>query len=256
MAELNVSNIQHFSTGDGPGIRTTVFVKGCNLRCPWCHNPETVSPLPQTLYFEGADQTRTYGTRIEVEQVLLELMEDEDFYRASGGGVTVSGGEPLLQAKSVAELAKALKERGVPTIIDTAGCVPWESFAALLDVADAFYFDYKTPDANAYAQFGGNAELIFQNLCRLIESGARVHVRIPLIPGVNTSQEACAAMCKQLRAAGSQRVDLLPFHRMGLGKYRAMGQAYAFEGVQPLPPEELARIASIYKQYFEVRTEG
>ena len=256
MCVLNVSDIQHFSTGDGPGIRATVFLKGCNLRCPWCHNPETISPLPQTLYFKGADQTHTYGMRMSVGQLLCELMEDEDFYRASGGGVTVSGGEPLLQADAVAELARALGKRGVPTIIDTAGCVPWESFAAVLDVTDLFYFDYKTPYPDAYREVvGGDYALIYGNLCKLIASGAHVHVRVPLIPGVNTDAQACAKACEQLRAAGVQYVDLLPFHRMGTGKYEALGKAYAYAGVQPLSFEETSQIASIYRQYFEISIE-
>lgn len=255
MSVLNVSNIQHFSTGDGPGIRTTVFLKGCNLRCPWCHNPETLSSLPQTLCFKDADQTRTYGTDMSVEQLVGELMEDEEFYLASGGGVTLSGGEPLLQARGVAAVAGALRDRGVPTVIDTAGCVPWENFSCVLDVADAFYFDYKTPDPKTYAQIGGDAALVCGNLCRLIASGARVQVRIPLIPGVNTSKEQCALMCRQLLAAGVGQVDLLPFHRMGLGKYEAMGLQYAFADVSPLSFGQISDIASIYRQYFDVRIE-
>lgn len=256
MAELVVSNIQHFSTGDGPGIRTTVFLKGCNLRCPWCHNPETISPVAQTLYFKGADQTRTYGTRMQVEQLVPELMEDRDFYRASGGGVTVSGGEPLLQAHGVAELARELGKRGVPTVIDTAGSVPWESFSAVLDVTDLFYFDYKTPYPDVYREVvGGDYALIYGNLCNLIASGAHVHVRVPLIPGVNTDAKACTKACEQLRAAGVQYVDLLPFHRMGSGKYEAMGKVYAYAGVQPPSSEEIAQIASIYRQYFETSIE-
>ena len=257
MVELNVSNIQHFSTGDGPGIRTTVFLKGCNLRCPWCHNPETVSPLPVTLHFRAADQVRSYGERMSVAQIVEELMEDEDFYRASGGGVTLSGGEPLLQAKGVAALAGALWERSVPVIVDTAGCVPWEHFACVMDVTDAFYFDYKTPDPAMYANMlGGDAELIYGNLCRLIGSGARVRVRIPLIPGVNTSAKSCSETCAQLLAAGVGQVDLLPFHRMGMSKYEALGKTYAFGDVQPLAGCEIAEIASIYRQYFDITVEN
>ena len=145
MMTLNVSDIQHFSTGDGPGIRTTVFLKGCNLRCPWCHNPETISTEPQTLHFKQAGSTQTYGSRMPLHQLLLQLLEDEDFYRASGGGVTVSGGEPLLQAAGVAALGKELRERGISVVVDTAGCVPWERFAEVLDATDLFYFDYKSP---------------------------------------------------------------------------------------------------------------
>ena len=108
MMQLNISDIQHFSVGDGPGIRTTVFLKGCNLHCPWCHNPETISPEPITLHYPKARKTVSYGRKTPVCDVVTEVMEDVDFYRQSGGGVTVSGGEPLLQYEGVAELAKAL----------------------------------------------------------------------------------------------------------------------------------------------------
>ena len=256
MCVLNVSDIQHFSTGDGPGIRTTVFLKGCNLRCPWCHNPETISAAPQTLIFAHANRTQTYGHAMTAQQVLAQVLEDEDFYRASGGGVTFSGGEPLLQADGVAEIAKALGAQGISVVVDTAGCVPWESFAAVLDVTDLFYFDYKIPYPDAYREVvGGDHALIYGNLCKLIASGAHVHVRVPLIPGVNTDAQACAKACEQLRAAGVQYVDLLPFHRMGRGKYEALGKAYAYAGVQPLSFEETSQIASIYRQYFEISIE-
>ena len=256
MRVLNVSDIQHFSTGDGPGIRTTVFLKGCNLRCPWCHNPETISAAPQTLTFAHANRTQTYGHAMTAQQVLAQVLEDEDFYRASGGGVTFSGGEPLLQADGVAEVAKALGARGISVVVDTAGCVPWERFAAVLDVTDLFYFDYKTPYPDAYREVvGGDYALIYGNLCKLIQSGAQVHVRVPLIPGINTSAEACAKACEQLCKAGAQQVDLLPFHRMGTGKYQALGQAYAYADVPPPSPAEIAEIASIYQQYFEVTIE-
>ena len=256
MHVIRVSDIQHFSTGDGPGIRTTVFLKGCNLRCPWCHNPETISAAPQTLIFAHANRTQTYGHAMTAQQVLAQVLEDEDFYRASGGGVTFSGGEPLLQADGVAEVAKALGAQGISVVVDTAGCVPWESFAAVLDVTNLFYFDYKTPYPDAYREVvGGDYALVYGNLCKLIASGAHVHVRVPLIPGVNTDAQACAKACEQLRAAGVQYVDLLPFHRMGTGKYEALGKAYAYAGVQPLSFEEISQIASIYRQYFEISIE-
>ena len=256
MELLNVSHIQHFSTGDGPGIRTTVFLKGCNLRCPWCHNPETISPLPQTLHFKPAGSTQTYGSRMPIHQLLEQLTEDEDFYRASGGGVTFSGGEPLLQADGVAEAARALRARGISVVVDTAGGVPWERFARVSDVTDLFYFDYKTPDPATYREvIGGDQALVYGNLCRLIQSGAQVHVRVPLIPGINTSAEACAKACEQLCKAGVRQVDLLPFHRMGTGKYQALGLVYAYAETEPLSQAEIAQIASMYRQYFEVTIE-
>ena len=256
MTVLNVSNIQHFSTGDGPGIRTTVFLKGCNLRCPWCHNPETISSAPQVLSFARTQSTQQFGSAMTVDQLLAELLEDEDFYRASGGGVTISGGEPLLQAAGVAALGKELRERGISVVIDTAGCVPWESLAAVLDVTDLFYFDYKSPDPQVYRKLiGGNYALVFDNLSRLISGGANLHVRVPLIPGVNTSAESCASACEQLASISVRHVDLLPFHRMGVGKYEALGIPYAYADVKPLSGEEISCIAGIYQQFFEVTIE-
>lgn len=256
MTTLNVSNIQHFSTGDGPGIRTTVFLKGCNLRCPWCHNPETISPTPQTLRFAQAGSTQTYGCYMTVAQLLERVTEDADFYLASGGGVTFSGGEPLLQAGGIAAVAGELKARCISVVVDTAGCVPWERFEEVLDVTDLFYFDYKSPDPDIYRDvIGGSQARVYDNLCRLIASGAQVHVRIPLIPGINTAAEVCEKACEQLCKAGVRQVDLLPFHRMGMGKYEALGVPYAYVDTKPLSREQVSAIAAIYKQYFEVTIE-
>lgn len=249
---LNVSSIQHFSTGDGPGIRTTVFLKGCNLRCPWCHNPETVTPQPQTLVYPQAHRAVSYGKLMPVEEIVSEVMEDEDFYRVGGGGMTVSGGEPLLQSVGVAALAAALKEKDIPTIVDTAGAVPWAALERVIGVTDTFYFDYKTGDDTLYrTMLGGDRVLVYENLCRLIESGVGVHVRIPLIPEVNMSDAACVQMCEQLSAARVKSVDLLPFHRLGSSKYEAMGKTYAYRNVPPSPKEEIDRVAQIYRSYFE-----
>ncbi len=248
---LNVSNIQHFSTGDGPGIRTTVFLKGCNLQCPWCHNPETVTPQPLTLCYPQAHRKVSYGKIMTVEEIVSEALEDEDFYRAGGGGVTVSGGEPLLQSEGVAALASVLKEKGVPTIVDTAGAVAWEAFERVISVTDTFYFDYKSGDDALYRDMiGGERGLVYQNLCRLIEKGAKLHVRVPLIPNFNMSDTACTQMCEQLAAAGVTDVDLLPFHRLGSSKYEAMGKTYAYRDVPPSPKEEIDRVAAIYQSYF------
>jgi pyruvate formate lyase activating enzyme len=254
---LLVSDIQHFSTGDGPGIRTTVFLKGCPLRCPWCHNPETISREPQTLVYPQTGKTVTYGREMTVEEVLADVMEDEDFYLASGGGVTVSGGEPLLQAEGVKELACALKERGVPVLIDTAGCVPYDAFEAVLPYTERFFFDYKSDSPDDYRQLiGGSHELILSNLARLIEVGAKVHVRIPLIPDVNATPEMAKAICRRLKAIGVTRVDLLPFHRMGSGKYEAMGLTYRYKNQEPLSDDTIRTLKSIYETEFETTVEG
>ena len=256
MIQLNISDIQHFSVGDGPGIRTTVFLKGCNLRCPWCHNPETISPEAVTLTYKKANKTVTYGRTMTVEAVVAEVMEDIDFYRQSGGGVTISGGEPLLRHEAVAALAKALQDKGIPVILDTAGCVSWSRFEAVLSFVDTVFLDWKTSDPSFMKErIGGNVSLIKENLTRLIASGTDVHIRIPLIPDVNTSEEAVAAIITDLREAGAKTVALLPFHRLAVGKYEAMGLEYPYRDTPPLPAEEAKAIADRLSPYFTVYIE-
>ena len=256
MLHLNISDIQHFSTGDGTGIRTTVFLKGCNLHCPWCHNPETISPTPVTLTYKNANKTVTYGRSMTVDEVVAEVMEDIDFYRQSGGGVTVSGGEPLLQYEAVAALAKALRDKGISVILDTAGCVSWSRFEAVLPFVDTVFFDWKTSDpAFMKERIGGDLALIKGNLTRLITLGVNVHVRIPLIPDVNTAEEAVAAIMTDLREVGATTVALLPFHRLAVGKYEAMGLDYPYRDTPPLPVEEAKKIADIFAPYFTAYVE-
>ena len=256
MIQLNISDIQHFSVGDGPGIRTTVFLKGCNLRCPWCHNPETISPEAVTLTYKKANKTVTYGRTMTVEAVVAEVMEDIDFYRQSGGGVTISGGEPLLRHEAVAALAKALQDKGIPVILDTAGCVSWSRFEAVLSFVDTVFLDWKTSDPSFMKErIGGNVSLIKENLTRLIASGTDVHIRIPLIPDVNTSEEAVAAIITDLREAGAKTVALLPFHRLAVGKYEAMGLEYPYRDTPPLPAEAARRIADRLSPHFTVYVE-
>ncbi|MBO4327449.1 MAG: radical SAM protein [Clostridia bacterium] len=248
---LNVSEIQHFSTGDGPGIRTTVFVKGCNLHCPWCHNPETVSPLPQKLVFSGSGKTVIYGRKMSAEAVAAEVLEDREFYGADGG-LTVSGGEPMLQADAVSGLMRILERDGIRTVIDTAACVPWEKFAPLLGRVQTFLVDYKTSSDETYAgQIGGDRETVIDNIRRLIGAGETVRVRVPLIPGVNTSDTDASLMCGQLAKAGVKTVDLLPFHRLGSAKYTAMGKEYAYAGISPPDAETVSRLRSIFAGYFD-----
>lgn len=254
--KLHVANIQHFSTGDGQGIRTTLFLKGCNLRCPWCHNPETVSPLPEELFFRANGKRETYGREMAVEELLPELLEDIDFFRTSGGGVTVSGGEPLLQSHAVATLAKELKTRGVSVILDTAGDVPYEAFARVLPYVDEVFLDIKSGSGEVYRDIiGGNLGRVYDNLLRLLADGASVRIRIPLIPDVNTEPAAVADIIRLLREAGVKEVDLLPFHRMGSAKYEALGREYAYRDTPPLAKETVANIANEYGAYFDVTVE-
>lgn len=254
MNSLNVSCIQRFSTGDGDGIRTTVFLKGCNLKCPWCHNPENQSPDPQTLAFKNG-KTVKYGEMIPVCAVLSDVLEDIEFFRASGGGVTVSGGEPLLQSKAVSELLKKLKEQRINTLIDTAGCVPYQRFEDVLEFTDTFYYDYKTAEAGKYKSIGGDKDTVLYNLEKVISDKKHVHIRIPLIPGFNMSEDDSAAICADLIKAGVKNVDLLPYHRLGSSKYEALGIDYEYKSIKPSDKEIIEKIKEFYGKNFTVRVE-
>lgn len=249
---LNVSSIQHFSTGDGDGIRTTVFLKGCNLHCPWCHNPETVPKEPTVLRYPTGEVVN--GTWTDIDDVVREVVEDIDFYE-NGGGVTVSGGEPLLQSEGVSELICKLKGYNIPAIIDTAGCVPYSAFEELRGKVHTYFFDLKAADENGYNTVGGNFNLVRDNLKRLLEDGNSVRVRIPLIPGFNDYSQYSERMCDVLKGVGATNVDLLPFHRLGSGKYEALGIPYAYSETKPMTIEHAKKVAEIYSKYFNVRIE-
>lgn len=249
---LNISNIQHFSTGDGEGIRTTVFFKGCNLRCPWCHNPENLSAAPSVMRYIAIDKTETLGKKVEIEDILPELLEDKDFFLQSGGGVTLSGGEVMLQADDVAVLVKKLNEYGISVLIDTAGCVPYKEFEKLNPLVQGYLFDFKTANAQNYREIGGEMETVSQNLARLISDGANVQVRIPLIPDFNTDADSILEICKHLKAIGIGEVELLPFHRLGSAKYEALGLDYQYKNHEPLSKDKLDEIKKQYSKYFKV----
>lgn len=253
MSELNVAAIQHFSVGDGPGIRSTVFLKGCNLHCPWCHNPETISPKPQLLVYKASGKKISYGRNMTVNAVMEDVLQDIDFYKASGGGVTVSGGEPLLQSDAAAELCGELQKHGIHTILDTAGNVLWENIETVLPYTDCFFFDWKTPDPHVCANvIGGDFDRIFENLHRLLETGCEVHVRMPFIPGVNDQPEDWQRSADRLNKIGAKYIDILPFHRLGSGKYEAMGLSYPYTDVLPPSDEQIEKAANFFGRYFSV----
>ncbi|MBR5869058.1 MAG: glycyl-radical enzyme activating protein [Clostridia bacterium] len=254
--ELNLSNIQHFSVGDGDGIRTTVFFKGCGLHCPWCHNPETIDFAPTILTYPELGKTEVRGSSMTVEAVMTEILEDADFYAESGGGVTLSGGEVLLQADGAFALAKAAKDAGLSVFLDTAGFAPRAAVEKLQPVVDCWLYDYKTADPAAFRQvIGGEMEPVRENLRFLLNAGANVRIRIPLIPGFNTGEESIEAIKRDLKGLGVRSVDLLPFHRLGSGKYTAMGLVYSYREVEPLTADRVEDIRARYEEFFTVTVE-
>lgn len=224
--ELNIFNIQHFCSGDGPGIRTTVFFGSCPLRCPWCHNPECFS------------NTRT----VSIDSVVVELLHDKEFYEQSGGGVTVSGGEPLARQEACILLLQQMKAHGIHTAVDTSLAVKSIDFDQLISLCNLFLVDIKTADKCAFQQVcGGDLKTILDNLNALTERGANVVLRIPLIPGFNMDDASLDSLITLIRQY-PYPITLLPFHRMGSGKYKQCGMEYAYADTVPPSEQEVTRI--------------
>ena len=214
-----VFDIKRGCIKDGPGLRTSVFLKGCPLRCAWCHNPESQSPAPQ------ADaQGVVCGRVASVEEVMREILEDEPFYGADGG-LTITGGEPMMQPGFAFALASAAKSAGVGVALDTCGEAPWEDFERMLGVVDLFLYDYKATGAELHRRLTGvDGARILDNLRRLERAGARIRLRCPIVPNCNDTPEHRAAI-ESLRAESPQieGVDLLPYHEIGREKYARFG---------------------------------
>lgn len=227
-----IFNIQHFSTGDGPGIRTTVFFHGCNLRCPWCHNPEA-------LYGRAEER--------EAEEAIAEVMADTDFYRRSEGGVTLSGGEPLLGGEGFLYLARRFKENGLNVIVDTALAARDMPLAEAAKHTDCFYVDVKTADGDKFRSIGGSPEVFKDNLDRLISLGADSVFRVPLIPGFNMDGQSVNDIIDFIKPY-KKPVSLLPFHRLGSAKYRQLGIEYKYAETEPPAESEVERIKRMFAE--------
>ena len=287
-----IFNIQRFSIHDGPGIRTTVFLKGCPLNCPWCANPESKSPSPQLFHTQAScsgckncegvcpqkcitmngkvfqyhheqcincgactlicptHALMTEGQWYTVGEVIAEVKKDEAFYQTSGGGVTLSGGEPLLQKEFVLQLLKELRKNHYHANIETTGYTSQEYFKQILPHLDMIYMDFKHPDHEKHQQaVGVGNELIIQNMIQAIQAGIALTIRIPVIPRFNDSLETAKEYGKVLAEIGAKEVQLLPFHQMGQGKWQSMGIAYEYETDKSMKEEELTKIAEILTGY-------
>ena len=289
-----ISNLQRFSLDDGPGIRTTVFFKGCNLRCAWCHNPECISGGHTLQLLQDActgcggcvsacrqgvhridqdgrhhlDRSRCVGcgacayqcthgaltligTRYEPESLLRELLKDRRYYETSGGGVTFSGGEPLLHPDYLVRMLELCRGAGLHTAVDTAGCVPFPVLERVLPLADLFLYDIKLWTSERHqAATGVPNQLILENLRRLTDAGGAVYLRTPIIPGYNDDLEELGCIARflaDLPARGQvQKIQLLPYHNYGVGKYVSIGLTSGT--AQTRPPEDafLRRALQLY----------
>jgi len=219
-----VFDIKEFAVHDGPGIRTTVFLKGCPLACSWCHNPEGISPKPQVL--RGPAGERIAGQEYTAEELAAILNGQAEILRMNGGGVTFSGGEPLFQAQFVADVIDRLC--GIHVLLDTAGYASEKDFASLAKRSDLVYYDLKLIDSQAHRRYTGvDNGPILRNLHMSSEMGVPFVIRVPLVPGVTDTDRNLAAIGKTVAGLpGLVRVDLLPYNKAAGGKYRAAGMVF------------------------------
>ena len=297
-----VFDIKRYSIHDGPGIRTTVFLKGCALNCFWCHNPESVDPGPELMHWPGrcarcyacvaacpkgaiakdaagavvVDRTRCdlcgkcaeaclydamqiVGREMSVDEVLDEVEKDRIFYEQSGGGVTLSGGDPAVQSAFAEALLDGCRQRGLRTAVDTAGSSQNGALERLAAKTDLVLFDLKVMDDARHREWTGVSNAaILANLERLAEGRTEVWVRIPLVRGVNDDEDNIRRTTALLTSLGTiKRIGLLPYHSGGLEKARRIGKEACFRRFEPPSEERLAAIEAAFRGAgFEVRRGG
>lgn len=252
-----IFNIQRYSLNDGAGIRTVVFFKGCPHRCPWCANPESISPKIETVRRESkclhcapclrdADECPSgaferIGRDVTLDELEREVMKDDVFFRSSGGGVTLSGGEVLMQAPFATQLLKRLRRYGIHTAIETAGDAPLSRLLPLARQCDEVLFDLKIMDPeHARSVTAVNLPRVLENLTQLVAEGINVIPRVPLIPGYTLTDANMASVLAFLLPSGIRQLHLLPFHSYGEPKYRLLGQQWSMREVSPPTADEVA----------------
>ncbi len=298
MERGRIFNIQRFCIHDGPGTRTVVFFKGCNLRCFWCHNPEGIDKKVQLQFFadkciscgnclqackanddesfsgkdsvENSFKTALFtdrckacgkcadvcyagarlksGRDVTAEELAAEVLKDREVYEDSGGGVTFSGGEPLLQAPFLGGICKILKRQGVSVALETAACVDYDVIRPLLEFIDFIYCDLKAVSPELHKSgTGADNGLILKNLAELSASGVNLTLRTPVVPGFNDSEEEMGAIADFLLTLPVlPKYELLPFHGVCIGKYISLNKKFGAEGLKSPEKEKMQKLAGIF----------
>ena len=234
-----VFDIRRYTIHDGPGIRTTVFFKGCPLRCLWCHNPESqevgVEQVTMHRFLDGKrfETKPALGSQQSAVDVMSEIDKDAVFYEESGGGVTFSGGEPLMQIEALKQLLELCTKKGYHTAIDTSGHAEPAALKQIIELASLWLFDLKVMDDAKHVEYTGvSNELALKNLELLALTRKEIIIRFPLIPGITDEENNLAEIAKFMLKFGLKRIDILPYHSIAKEKYRRMGKAFLLESMK------------------------
>ena len=239
-----IFDIQKYSIHDGPGIRTIVFLKGCPLRCRWCCNPESQERQIQTMVVAG--KPKIIGQDVNVVEVMDEVLKDRFYFRRSGGGLTLSGGEALLQMDFASALLEYAKDHGVTTAIESTGFAQFSQIQEkILPYLDTFLMDIKHMDSEKHQHFTGVPnEQILENARKIAQSGQNLVIRVPVIPSFNATPEEITAIARFAQSLpGVTRLHLLPYHRLGTDKYDGLGRKYTLSAIEPPSNEQMERLA-------------
>lgn len=285
-----IFNIQRHSTEDGPGIRTTVFFKGCPMHCPWCHNPEAIKATPELVWYASkcigaghclkacpsdalslardgviidrklcdgcekcvaacpASALELLGKSYTVDEVAGTALREKVFYEKSGGGVTISGGEPSVQAPFAAALMKVIREAGVHVALDTCAGVRWKNLGPLVDLADLVLLDLKMMDRDAHLKvLGVSLDLVLENACKITETGKPIWVRTPVIPGYTDGDDNVRKIASFIKEhlPTVKRYDLLAFNNLCSSKYERLGRPWELETAEKISRDKMERLARI-----------
>jgi pyruvate formate lyase activating enzyme len=287
-----ITTIQRMSIHDGPGIRSTVFLKGCNLRCAWCHNPETLSSIPELewiqqkcigcnsctevcptgafsstngkIHFRKEDCTSCFrclsvcyaeaigkvGKEVTSEEVFAEVEQDFLFFRNSGGGITISGGEPMLQPEFTSQTLALFKQAGIHTALDTNLSISWSKYENVLPFTDLVLADLKLMNPALHQKWTGQSNrIILENLQKLDSTGIPYFIRTPVIPGLNDNEEEIKALAKFTSSLKNmEKLELLPFHSMGSFKYTNLEINNPMGNTEDLSKERLEYVRKILNQ--------
>ena len=243
-----IFDIQKYSVHDGPGIRTIVFLKGCPLRCRWCCNPESQKFEFQTMNMP--DGSKLVGRDVTAAEVFAEVKKDISYYRRSGGGMTLSGGEMLMQPDFSLALLKLAKNHGINTAVESTGCASFETIARLLPYIDTYLLDIKHINSEKHKQFTTrDNSLILENAVKIAQNAKKCIVRVPTIPTFNDTEEEIAEIARFAHdKMHVEEINLLPYHQLGRDKYDWLGRDYGMGELEPPSDEKMQRLKAVTEQ--------